>query len=71
MPAGLRISRRAGSPASLHDVQRRVLVTHGVDRALEGAPIDLFQEVGEFLWAYEEDRFAAARSVNGRGIASA
>jgi hypothetical protein len=33
----------------LHDVQRRVVVTHGIDRALEGALLDALEEIGEFF----------------------
>lgn len=33
----------------LHDVERRIVVTHGVGSLLERAPFDARQKVGEFL----------------------
>ncbi len=33
----------------LHDVERGVVVPHGVDRLLECAPFDARQKIGEFL----------------------
>jgi hypothetical protein len=37
--------------AVLHDVERRFFVPHVVDRALESASFDAFQEVGKFLFS--------------------
>jgi len=32
----------------LHDVQRGVIVANGINRALEGTPLDALEEVGKF-----------------------
>ena len=45
----------------LHDVERRIVVAHGIDRALEGALLDALEEVGEFFVGGQ------GRGASGRG----
>jgi hypothetical protein len=37
--------------AVLHDIERRFFIPHVIDRALESASFDAFQEIGEFLFS--------------------
>jgi hypothetical protein len=49
--------------AVLHDIERRFFVPHVIDRALESASFDAFQEVGEFLFSGQARRGAGVRRV--------